>query len=157
MRRSLSPETQIKGATQSASFTDPFKSRRSSLENELGLVAKADSKILSIGTRVGQFLSKKERYRHVGTIPQLLRPSHTLSGKEIAGTKRESEYEEFSIGSHATSGFSRSPDHPGDRDDEPVEESPTDSHKMSMFDYKVRLERIREQDRSGWRHWHRKY
>ena len=24
---------------------------------------------------------------------------------------------------------------------------------MLMFDYKVRFERIREQERSGWKHW----
>lgn len=39
------------------------------LEKELGLVAKPDAKIISVGGKVGSFLSKKGLYGHVGTIP----------------------------------------------------------------------------------------
>ena len=127
------------------------------LEKELGLVAKPDAKIISIGNKVGQFLSKKGLYGHVGTIPHYSGRAARYWGKEIAGTKRESEYEEFSVRSHATSGFSCSPNHNCETDQETVKPPPTDSQKMLMFDYKVRFERVREQDRSGWRHWQREW
>ena len=39
------------------------------LEKELGLVAKPDAKIISVGGKAGSFLSKKGLYGHVGTIP----------------------------------------------------------------------------------------
>ena len=120
-------------------------------------MAKPDAKIISIGNKVGQFLSKKGLYGHVGTIPHYSGRAARYWGKEIAGTERESEYEEFSVGSHAISGISCSPNHTCERDQETVKASPTDSQKMLMFDYKVRFERVREQDRSGWRHWQREW
>ena len=42
-------------------------------------MAKADSKIISIGTRVGQFLSKKERYRPNVTVPFFLGKNGTVT------------------------------------------------------------------------------
>ena len=65
------------------------------LEKELGLVAKPDAKIISIGNRVGQFLSKKGLYGHVGTIPHYSGRAARYWGKEIEGTKRKSEYKQF--------------------------------------------------------------
>ena len=127
------------------------------LEKELGLVAKRDAKIISIGNQVGKFLSTKGLYGHVGTIPHYSRRAARHWGKEIAGTERESEYREFAPGVRDISGFSCSPNHNCERDQEPVKAPPTDSQKMLMFDYKVRFERIREQDRSGWRNWQREW
>ena len=62
------------------------------LEKELGLVAKPDAKIISIGNRVGQFLSKRGLYGHVGTIPHYSGRAARYWGKEITDEKRESEY-----------------------------------------------------------------
>ena len=127
------------------------------LEKELGLVAKPDAKIISIGNKVGQFLSKKGLYGHVGTIPHYSGQAARYWGKEIAGRKRESEYREFAPGVRAISECSCSPNHACERVREPAKAPPTEPQRRLMFDYKVRFERIREQDRSGWRHWQREW
>jgi hypothetical protein len=121
------------------------------LEKELGLVAKPHAKIISIGNRVGQFLSKRGLYGHVGTIPHYSGRAARYRGKEITDEKRESEYREFAAGIQAVSGCSCSPNHVWERDCESGEVTPTELQKMLMFDYKVRFERIREQETSGWR------
>ena len=127
------------------------------LEKEIGLVAKPDAKIISIGNRVGQFLSKKGVYGHVGTIPHYSGQATRYWGKEISGRKRESEYREFAARIQAISGCSCSPNHACERDGEPVKATPTEPQRRLLFDYKVRFERIREQDKSGWRHWQREW
>ena len=157
MRRSLSLETQITGATQSASFTDPFKPQE--------IIAGKGAWPGGQGGFENHFHWDQSRpvSFHERTVPSrwddssLLRPSHTLSGKEIAGTKGESEYEEFSVRPHSISGSSCIPNHPSDRDEEPVRASPTDSQRRLMFDHRVQLKHIREQDRSGWRNWQREW
>ena len=127
------------------------------LEKELGLVAKPDAKIISIGNRVGQFLSKKGLYGHVGTIPHYSGRAARYFGKEISGSKRESEYRKFTPGVRAISARSCSPNHVCEMDREPVKEPLKEPQRRLMFDYKVRFERIREQDKSGWRHWQREW
>ena len=127
------------------------------LEKELGLVAKPDAKIISIGNRVGQFLSKRGLYGHVGTIPHYSGRAARHRGKEITDEKRESEYREFAAGIQAVSGYSCSPNHVWERDCESEEATPTDSQKKLMFDYKVRFEGLREQERSGWKYWQLKW
>ena len=121
------------------------------------MVAKADAEMISIWNKVGKFLSKKGLYGHVGTIPHYPGRAARYREKEIAGTKGESEYEEFSVCPHSISGSSCIPNHPSDRDEEPVRASPTDSQRRLMFDHRVQLKHIREQDRSGWRNWQREW
>jgi hypothetical protein len=127
------------------------------LEKELGLVAKPDAKIISIGNMVGQFLSKKGLYGHVGTIPHYSGRAARYWGKEIEGTKRKSEYKQFAARIQAISGCSCSPNRGCERDAEPVKATPTEPQRRLLFDYKVRFERIRDQDKSGWRHWQREW
>ena len=127
------------------------------LEKELGLVAKPDAKIISIGNRVGQFLSKKGLYGHVGTIPHYSGRAARYWGKEIEGTKRESESKQFAARIQAISGCSCSPNHACERDGEPIKATPTEPQRRLLFDDKVRFEHIRDQDKSGWRHWQREW
>ena len=122
------------------------------LEKELGLVAKPHAKIISIGNRVGQFLSKRGLYGHVGTIPHYSRQATRYWGKEITDENKES-YRKFAAGIQAVSGCSCSPNHVWERDCASQEATPTKFEKKLMFDYKVRFERIREQERSGWKYW----
>ena len=127
------------------------------LEKELGLVAKPDAKIISIGNKVGQFLSKKGLYGHVRTIPHYSGRAACYAGREIAGRIRESEFRGFSPGLNAISECSCSPNHTCVRGHKPVKDPPKEPQRKLMFDYKVRFERIREQDKSGWRHWQREW
>ena len=126
------------------------------LEKELGLVAKPDAKIISIGNRVGQFLSKKGLYGHVGTIPHYSRQATRYWGKEITDENKET-YREFAAGIQTLSGCSCSPNHVWERDCASQEATPTKFEKKLMFDYMVRFERIREQERSGWKYWQLKW
>ena len=127
------------------------------MEKEFGLVAKPDAKIISIGNKVGQFLSKKALYGHVGTIPHYSGRAARYWGKEIAGRDRESECREFASGLNVISGFSCSPNHAWEMGREPGKATPTEAQRKLMFDYKIRFKHIREQDKSGWRHWQREW
>ena len=122
------------------------------LEEELGLVAKPDAKIISIGNKVGQFLSKMGLYGHVGTIPHYSGRAARYWGKEITDAMRKSEYQRFAAGIEAVSGYSCNPNHVWERNCESEEATPTKLQKKLMFDYKVRFDRIREQEKSGWKH-----
>ncbi len=105
------------------------------LEKELGLVAKPEAKIISIGFTVGRFLAEKGLYGHAGTIPHYSAAATRYWGKEIPG--REAEYENFAAGVH----------------ERPDGTCMSESQIKLMFDYKTRFERIRDQDRSGWLRW----
>ena len=105
------------------------------LEKEIGLVAKPGAKIISIGTMVGRFLSEKGIYGHAGTIPHYSAQAARYWGREIPG--REAKYREFKKRI-----FTRP-------DGTPL----SDAQKRLMFDYKIRFESIRNQERSGWRDW----
>ena len=59
-------------------------------EKEIGLVAKPDALIISIGNRVGQFLNEKALYGHIGSITHYSRRAAAHWGKEIPG--REDEF-----------------------------------------------------------------
>ena len=66
------------------------------LEKELGLVAKPEAKIISIGRKVGGFLSKMGLYGHVGNIMHYSGQASGHWGTEIQGPLRMAEYKEFS-------------------------------------------------------------
>ena len=127
------------------------------LEKELGLVAKPHAKIISIGNRVGRFLSERGLYGHVGTIPHYSGRAARYWGREITDEKRKSDYRKFAAGIQTVSGSSCSPNHVWERDCESEEATPTETQKRLMFDYKIRFERIQEQERSGWKYWQLKW
>ena len=54
-------------------------------EKELGLVAKPDARIISIGDKVGKFLNEKALYGHVGSIMHYSTMAAKFAGKEIPG------------------------------------------------------------------------
>ena len=109
------------------------------LEKELGLVAKPDAKIISIGHAVGRFLFEKGLYGHAGTIPHYSAQAARYWGTEIPG--RDDEYRDFEarVVNRA--------------DGKPL----SDAQKKLWFDYKVRFERIRDQGTSGWRRWQQEW
>ena len=125
------------------------------LEEELGLVAKPDAKIISIGHKVSRFLSEKNLYAHAGTIPHYSTRGGRYWGKEKAG--REDDYEEFAATLHSISNRICVPGHKCLPAPKPRDISLEKPHKRLLFDYKVRFKRIREQETSGWkkqqRHW----
>ena len=124
-------------------------------EKELGLVAKPDAKIISIGDKVGQFLSRKNLPGHAGTIPHYSAQAAGNWGQEIPG--REAEYEEFAADPYRAPRSTCAPHHscwPGHKRGEI---NLSDSRKKLMFDYKVRFERIQDHDRSGWPCWRREW
>ena len=127
------------------------------LEKELGLVAKTGAKIISIGSKVGGFLSKMGLYGHVGTITHYSGQAAGHWGTEIQGPVRMAEYQEFSKGLNSVPIHTCVPNRecwPGHDSGEVTLSTP---HKKLLFDYKIRFERIREQDRSGWRYWQREW
>ena len=120
------------------------------LEMELGLVAKPDAKVISIGNKVGRFLSDMGLYGHAGTIPHYGGAGVKHFGREIPG--RKAEYENFATELKNICYHSRKrPCHSCATDHVLRTITPSDSWKNLMFDYKVRFERIRNQETSGWR------
>ena len=88
-------------------------------EKELGLVAKPDARIISIGNRVGQFLTERALYGHVGSITHYSGAASRHRGKEIPG--REAEFSKFSE----------------TIDDFPDGKKVSHSEKQLLFDYKI--------------------
>ena len=135
---------------------DKYEAWYSLLEKELGLVAKPEAQIISIGARVGRFLSDKGLYGHAGTIPHYSNNAARYFGKESAGKEsagkesagkesagKESAYQKFSEGLDSLPQGARL--------------RLSESRKKLMFDYKIRFERIREQERSGWPFWQQEW
>ena len=128
------------------------------LEKELGLVAKPDAKIISIGNRVGQLpFQKGTVWSRWDDSPLLQVEPRAIGGRKSEGRKRESEYKQFAALESHNLRCSCSPNRGCERDREPVKATPTEQQTRLMFDYKVRFDRIREQGRSGWRHWQREW
>ena len=125
------------------------------LERELGLVAKPDAKIISVGGRVGSFLSKKGLYGHVGTIPHYSGQAAGHWGQEIPG--REEEFKRFRSEVGKIPSWTHAPYQSCDTGHKCLEVSPTKAQVKLLFDYKVRFERIRQQERTGWRQQQREW
>ena len=125
------------------------------LEKELGLVAKPDAKIVSIGAKVGGFISKMGLYGHVGTIMHYSPQASGHFGTEIKG--READFRKFGEGLNCIPSGPCMPNRKCWPDCDHGEVKLSQSQKKLLFDYKVRFGRIREQERSGWRHWQREW
>ena len=125
------------------------------LEKELALVAKPDAKIISVGGRVGSFLLKKGLYGHVGTVPHYSGQAARYWGREIPG--REKEFEKFQSELGVIPSWTHKPYQPCGTGHECKEVSPTETQVRLLFDYQVRFERIRQQERTGWRQQQREW
>ena len=128
------------------------------LEKELGLVAKPDAKIISVGGKVGSFLSRRGLYGHVGTIPHYSGQAAGHRGQEIAG--KEEKFEKFRAELATIPSWTHKPYYSCDAGHESLEVTPSATEIKLLFDYWVRFERIREQERTGWkqrqREWQRR-
>ena len=130
------------------------------LEEEIGLIAKPEAKIISIGTVVGTFLSEKALYRHAGTILHYSTQAAKYRGRE---GMPESKYLEFAssvelchVLQTAEQVLEEGAVCPSLRDDilKRLKRSGlSDSRKRLMFNYKIRFGRIRRQAESGWLRW----
>ena len=105
------------------------------LEKELGLVAKSDAKVISIGGKVGAFLARKGLYGHAGSIPHYSTTASGYRGREIPG--REEEFDEFRERMRQL----------------PSGKVISESQKRLMFDYSIALGRIRSREATGWLRW----
>ena len=135
--------------SQGATNEDKYEAWYHFLERELGLVAKPDVKIISIGSRVGSFLSKKGLYGHVGTIPHYSGRAAGHWGQERVG--REGEFRRFRSAVGTIPTWTHTHYQSCDAGHKHLEVSPTKAQVKLLFDYKVRFERIRQQERTGWR------
>ncbi len=125
------------------------------LEKELGLVAKPVAKIISVGSRMDSFLSNRGLYGHVGTIPHYSGQAAGHRGQEISGRGAESERFQEKLG--AIPSWTHRPYHSCDARHEALEVTPTATEVKLLFDYKVRFERIRQQEQTGWRQHQREW
>ena len=119
------------------------------LENEIGLVAKPGAKVISIGHRVARFLSEKGLYAHAGTIPHYSAQAARHWGREQCS--REVDYEDFKVRLHSIPNSTCMPGHvcrPAPKSQDVLLKDP---RKKLLFDYKIRFERIRSQETSGWK------
>ena len=121
-------------------------------EKELGVVAKPDARIISIGDRVGAVPLPEEPIRPRWYHPPLFGPGCTPLGagktrpggrvRRIRCRSLQNPPPHLCTASFRLAG-------PQTGRDQPVRTS----RKRLMFVYKVRFERIRNHDMSGWRHW----
>ena len=109
------------------------------LEKELGLVAKPNARIISIGGAVGGFLSRKWLHGHAGTIMHYSRQASRHWGKDIPG--RCDEFHEFA----------------SDLRERPPCPQWSETLAKLAFDYKIAFERIRSQNETGWLAWQREW
>ena len=131
------------------------------LEKELGLVARQDAKIISIGDGVGRFLSRKGIYGHAGTIRHFSSQAAGHAGKEGDRDKnggcgfscgvgrkdilRVAEQVMMEYGMDGLSQVRLAALKRGAGLNEP--------RKKLLIDYKHGFDRIRNQDHTGWKYW----
>ena len=118
------------------------------LEEEIGLVAKPEAKIISIGNKVGLFLSKQAVYSHACTIPHYSPQAVRYWGKEQHSNASAKQC--FAKGHPPISRNTCYPGHVCLPEDERHEKDLTGREKSLLFDYKVRFDNIRSQETSGW-------
>ena len=129
----------MKTNSPGAGKIEKYEAWYSLLEKELGLVAKPNAKIISIGKAVGDFLSRKWLHGHAGTVVHYSGQASRHWGKEIPG--RCDEFHKFVSDSQKL----------------PSGQKWSDAHTKLMFDYKIAFERIRSQDQTGWPRWQREW
>ena len=159
-----------KGATLTAEATTNRMARYEQwyplLQKEIGLVAKPEAKIISIGNVVGSFLSEKALFSHAGTV--LHYSSQASRSREFEPSRHPKLYADFSssvesghIIKTAKSVLNECKVNSLLRDAIlgrlRRRDSLTESRKKLMFTYRVRFERIRTQERIGWRCWQRRF
>lgn len=125
---------------QAAGNAEKYEDWYSLFKKELGLIAKPDARIISIGKAVGQFLSEKGLRGHACTILHYSPQAASHRGRAIVG--REDEYAQFASSIHELpkgSGWS-----------EPKEAIRlSESRKRLVFNYKVCFEHLRDREMSG--------
>ena len=125
------------------------------LEKELGLVAKPDAKIISIGHRVSRFLSEKNVHSHAGTVPHYSTQAARYWGREA--DRFPCKFRKFAGNLNTVPGATCLPGHVCRPASNARNVRLSVPRKKLLFEYKVRFNRIRNRETSGWRQEQRKW
>jgi hypothetical protein len=117
------------------------------LEEELGLVAKPNAKIISIGNTASKFLAQKGLHGQAGMVAHPAPMGLGRAGKAIPANK--GRWDKFLLDTASK-----------DTDQFPTKVKKTLAQQRLVFDYMIRFERIRNQEETGWvarsREWQRR-
>ena len=116
-------------------------------EEELGLVAKPDAKIIAIGHTARDFLTRAGIHGYAGVVSHPSGNALSSAGREIPGNKERWGNYCRDTEACATDQF-------------PSGVKKTWARRKLVFDYMIRFERIRNQEKTGWvaqsREWQRR-
>ena len=137
-----------KGAKDQAKIDRAKYERWYSLfEEELGLVAKPDAKIIAIGHTARDFLTRAGIHGYAGVVSHPSGNALSSAGMEISGNKERWGNYCRDTEACATDQF-------------PSGVKKTWARRKLVFDYMIRFERIRNQEETGWvarsREWQRR-
>ena len=118
---------------------DPSKYERwfPLLEEELGLVAKPNAKIISIGNTASKFLAEKGLHGQAGMVAHPAPMGLGFAGKAIPANKER--WDKFLLDTASK-----------DTDQFPTKVNKTLAQQKLVFDYMIRFERIRHPGEDGW-------
>ena len=118
---------------------DPSKYERwfPLLEEELGLVAKPNAKIISIGNTASKFLAEKGLHGQAGMVAHPAPMGLGFAGKAIPANKER--WDKFLRDTASK-----------DTDQFPTKVKKTLAQQKLVFDYMIRFERIRNPAETGW-------
>ena len=116
-------------------------------EEELGLVAKPDAKIIAIGHTARDFLTRAGIHGYAGVVSHASGNALSSAGREISANKER--WGNYCRDTEAC-----------DTDQFPTKVKKTLAQQKLVFDYMIRFERIRNQEETGWvarsREWQRR-
>ena len=106
-------------------------------EEELGLIAKPDSKIIAIGHTARDFLTRAGIHGYAGMVSHPSGNALSSAGREISGNKER--WGNYCRDTEACN-----------TDQFPCGVNKTCAQRKLVFDYMIRFERIRHPDKVGW-------
>ena len=116
-------------------------------EEELGLVAKPDAKIIAIGHTARDFLTRAGIHGYAGVVSHASGNALSSAGREISANKER--WGNYCRDTEAC-----------DTDQFPCGVKKTPARRKLVFDYMIRFERIRNPEETGWvarsREWQRR-
>ena len=116
-------------------------------EEELGLVAKPDAKIIAIGHTARDFLTRAGIHGYAGVVSHPSRNALSSAGREISANREC--WDKFFLDTASK-----------DTDQFPTKVNKTLAQQKLVFDYMIRFERIRHPGEGGWvarsREWQRR-
>ena len=137
----------MNGKLKGAQDHDRYERWYPLLEEELGLVAKPNAKVISIGNTASRFLAQKGLHGHAGMVAHPAPMGLGFAGKAIPANKER--WDKFLRDTASK-----------DTDQFPTKVKKTLAQQKLVFDYMIRFERIRNPEETGWvarsREWERR-